>query len=85
MFCRIKNISIVHLHVVNRINKGPDDILNDITSATDLLRESGMWQESDHLSPEQVEEILTSVMNRTNYDIHVLRASFILQVKHQIS
>ena len=80
-YSRITNISIVYKEEVHGISRQPVEIEVEVISAIYVLKKSGMWEDTDQLSKDEMEEIVSSVMNKMNKKFHIFQIYFIIQVK----
>ena len=78
---RITNISIIYKEEVHGISRQPAEIEVEIISAIYVLKKSGMWEDTDQLSKDEMEEIVSSVINKTKNKFHIFQIYFIIQVK----
>ncbi|XP_023338013.1 uncharacterized protein LOC111708774 isoform X2 [Eurytemora carolleeae] len=76
---RITNISIIYKEEVHGISRQPAEIEVEIISAIYVLKKSGMWEDTDQLSKDEMEEIVSSVINKTKNKFHIFEIYFIIQ------
>ena len=74
-------MSVIYKEEVHGIRREPLQIEVEIVSAIYVLKSSGMWEASDQLSEDEMDEIVSSVINKTNNKFHILQISFIIQVE----